>query len=178
MGFVVRLSVSIAETAAEVVAPMMGLSATHLFDPHAGSGTVLAVLLRHICVLAGLLVGAHRVVLGALLESFRVLPVGAVWGPSAAASPLTRLSADVLAAGVRIAIPVIAILFVAQVALAFISRAAPAMQVFNVGFAVTLAVGLAVLILLAPDMTQRLLAEWSRVGERFELVLAAFGRRP
>ena len=47
------------------------------------------------------------------------------------------MSADALNTGVKLAIPLIAVLLVTQVALAFVSRAAPAMQVFSIGFAVT-----------------------------------------
>ncbi len=178
MGFVVRVAISVAEIAAEVISPMMGLAAAHLFDPHAGSGTVLSSLLRHIAVLLALVAGVHRVVLGALVESFRVLPLGS--GASFVTSvPLAvRLGADALAAGLRIAIPVVAILFMTQVALAFVSRAAPALQIFSLGFTVTLGVGWAVLILTAPDLSHRLIAELSHVGGDLERVVLALAARP
>ena len=178
MGFVVRVAVSIAEIAAEAIAPMMGLGAAHLFDPHAGSGTVLTSLFRHFAIFLALLVGVHRVVLGALIESFRVLPVGASESIAVATPVMVRLSAEALSAGVRIAIPVVSILFMVQIALAFISRAAPALQIFSLGFAVTLGVGWVVLIIVAPDLTMRMIAELSHVGEGLESVVGALSPRP
>jgi flagellar biosynthetic protein FliR len=83
------------------------------------------------------------------------------------------MSSDVLEAGVRIAIPVLSVLFLTQVALAFISRAAPAMQIFSVGFAVTLAVGAVVLIFAVPDIGHRMIAEFSKVGQHVESILVA-----
>jgi flagellar biosynthesis protein FliR len=72
---------------------------------------------------------------------------------------------------VRIAVPVVAVLFMVQLGLAFISRAAPAMQIFSVGFAVTLAVGLSVLITTIPDTARVILVEISHVSSRMQSVL-------
>ncbi len=172
MGFVVRLGIAVAEIAAESIGPLIGLGVAQVFDPSiSGTHTVLAKLFRNFAILLAVVVGLHRVVLGALLESFRVIPPGAVSGVHATVPSLLQLSADTLAAGVRIAVPVIAILFMTQVALAFISRAAPAMQIFSVGFAVTLIVGMAVLILAAPDMGHQILSELSHTGRRIEALL-------
>jgi flagellar biosynthetic protein FliR len=81
------------------------------------------------------------------------------------------MTTDALASGVRVAIPFIAILFMAQIALAFISRAAPAMQIFSVGFAVTMATGGLVMILVLPDLGFELLGEVSRSGSKIETLL-------
>jgi len=86
------------------------------------------------------------------------------------------LSGDALNTGVKLAIPLIAVLLVTQVALAFVSRAAPAMQVFSIGFAVTTSVGALLLITTLPDFGYDVVAEMSRAGERIEaLVLAVKG---
>lgn len=135
--------------------------------------SVLAQLFRYLAILLAVLVGVHRVVINALITSFQVFPVGHVPNPGLAFEVILRMSADILAAGVRIAIPMIAVLFMTQIALAFISRAAPAMQIFSVGFAVTLAVGSVVLVLMIPDTGYRLLAEFSRVGPQIESILMA-----
>jgi flagellar biosynthetic protein FliR len=79
---------------------------------------------------------------------------------------------------VRIAVPVVAVLFMVQIALAFIARAAPALQIFAVGFAVTLGVGFLVILLCLPDTGQLLLAEMSRVDSRIETLLAALLEAP
>ncbi len=176
IGFVVRLTVAIAEIAAEVVAPLMGLGVAQLFDPkNGGSHNVLSQLFRYLAILLAVIAGVHRVVIHAVIASFSVFPVGTVPNPGYSVEVLVTLSSHVLAAGVRIAIPLIAVLFMTQVALAFISRAAPAMQIFSIGFAVTLSVGTAVLISIIPDTGFRMLAELSKVGEQIEHVLMAMG---
>ncbi|MEZ4224493.1 MAG: flagellar biosynthetic protein FliR [Polyangiaceae bacterium] len=172
MGFVVRLGIAVAEVAAEAIGPLIGLGVAQVFDPSiSGTQTVLAKLFRHFAILLAVVLGVHRVVLGAVLASFRVLPPGTASGVHATVPSILELSANTLAAGVRIAVPIIAILFMTQVALAFISRAAPAMQIFSIGFAVTLIVGMSVLILAAPDMGHQVMSELSHTGRRIEELL-------
>ena len=86
------------------------------------------------------------------------------------------LTNDAITTGVKLAIPILAVLLVTQVALAFVSRAAPAMQVFSIGFAVTTGVGAFLLFVTLPDFGYDVVAEMSRAGERIEaLVLSVRG---
>jgi flagellar biosynthesis protein FliR len=173
MGLVVRLSVAAAEVAGGVLSPMIGLGAAHIFDPHSkAQESVLEAALKYFTLLLATVAGVHRIVLGSLLESFKVIPVGFSFHVEAAMPVVIKLSSECIASGVRIAMPLIAILFVTQIALAYVSRAAPALQIFSIGFAVTLAVGFGCLTLILPDMAQRLLAELSRIPAQMELILA------
>lgn len=176
MGFVVRLVIAVAEMFASNVAPLIGFGVAQVFDPSTSSTqTVLGRLMRIYAVLIAVLVGLHHVVIGALLASFRALPAGTLVNPGLAAPALMDMGAGALLAGVRLSIPILAVLFTTQLALGFVSRAAPAMQIFSVGFAITLVVGTAVLILAAPDLTHELLVEMSHVGGQIETVLLALG---
>jgi flagellar biosynthetic protein FliR len=175
MGLVVRFALAAVQVAADVFAPMLGFGVASLFDPHAEvTETPLAQLLRQLAVLFALILGLHRVALGAVLESFRLLPIGAVLGPGGAAEGLLEASSAAIAAGTRLAMPIVAVLLATQVALAFVSRAAPAMQIFSVGFAVTLIFGGATLVLALPDMGTSIIEELSHVGPRIERVLVDF----
>jgi flagellar biosynthetic protein FliR len=115
----------------------------------------------------------HRVLLGSVLASFRVLPPGTVVDSGRFAPSLVTLSAAALESGIRIALPLLGALFVSQVALAFISRAAPAMQIFSVGFAVTLSVGCLILVMVLPDIAHEMASELSRVGPEIDDLLVS-----
>lgn len=174
MGFVVRLFVSIAEMAAEHIAPMMGIGAAQLFDPQTKQmQNVLATFLRNFAIVLALIAGLHRVLIGGVMASFKAIPVGSITNPALATPVVLAMTTDALASGVRIALPFIAILFMCQIALAFISRAAPAMQIFSVGFAVTMAVGALVMVLALPDVGYELLGEVVRSGNKIETLLVA-----
>ncbi len=177
IGFVVRLVIATAEIAAELIAPMMGIGIAQIFDPQTRNmQNVLGTMLRNFATLLALIAGLHRIAIAAVLHSFRVVPVGSLGNPALAVPSILAMSADALANGVRIAVPLIAVLFTAHIALAFIARAAPAMQIFSVGFAVTLATGGLVLILVMPDFGYGFLSEVSRAGYKIEdLVLVAQG---
>jgi flagellar biosynthetic protein FliR len=175
MGMVVRFALAAVQVAADVFSPMLGFGVASLFDPHAQvTESPVAQLLRQLAILFALILGLHRVAIGAVLESFRLLPIGAVLRPGAATEGLLEASTAAIAAGARLAMPIVAVLLVIQVALAFVSRAAPAMQIFSVGFAVTLICGSTVLVLALPDMGTSIVEELSHVGPRIERILVDF----
>jgi flagellar biosynthesis protein FliR len=179
MGLVVRFVVAIAEVCGEVMSPAMGLGMASAFNPATQSHeSQIANILRYFVVLIALLSGVHRVVLGGLLAGFRLLPVGSAGNVALALPSLIHLSSAVITAGVRIALPLVAILYMTQIALAFIARAAPQMQVFNVGFAVMLAVGLSVFALILPDVARAFVIELSQVATHLEDALVLFGAKP
>ena len=174
IGLVPRFIIASVEIAGEQIAPMMGLGVAQIFDPTAhGSQNVITSILRNLALLLGVLIGLHRVVIGAVIGSFRVVPAGAIHSTSNLTELVLAMSADALGTGVKLAIPLIAVLLVTQVALAFVSRAAPAMQVFSIGFAVTTSVGALLLILTLPDFGYDVAAEMSRAGERIEALVFA-----
>ena len=176
IGMVVRMFVAVAEIAAEVIGPMMGLGVAHIFDPLSGSSqSGLQTILRNFAIFLALIVGLHRIVIGSLIMSFDVLPPGSFADAELAAPVLLTLGGETIAAGVRVAFPVAAVLMLSQVALAFVARAAPAIQIFSVGFAVTLAVGGLMLVLVVPDTAHQILVEASYVGRRIETALLAMG---
>jgi flagellar biosynthesis protein FliR len=174
IGFVPRLIVAAVEMAGEQIGPMMGLGVAQIFDPssHASQNLVTSIL-RNLAVLLSCLVGLHRVVIGAVIGSFRVVPAGTIQSSSNLTELVLALSEGAIVTGVKLAIPLLAVLLVTQVALAFVSRAAPAMQVFSIGFAVTLAVGALVLLATLPDFAYDVVAEMSRAGERIEALILA-----
>ena len=176
MGFVVRCALAVVEIAGDIASPMLGFGAASLFDPHtAASETGLTRMLRLMALLLGFLLGLHRVVIASLLASYRVLPPGRVIDASAAALPMLQLTAETVEAGLRLGVPLIAVLVMVQVALAFISRAAPAMQIFSVGFAFSLVAGTAALIIALPDMAREMVVQLSYTGRRIEGLIAALG---
>jgi flagellar biosynthesis protein FliR len=173
LGFVARLSLAIAEIAADAIAPAMGIAAAQMFDPTlGGQGTVLTKLLRYVAIAVALATGFHHIVLRALLRSFEVLKLGTLHNPNEFTEYVATLVSETLVSGVALALPFLAVLLIAQVALAFVARAAPQMQIFSVGFAVTLGVGTALWLTFAPDFVEALAAQTERVQGHLEQLLA------
>lgn len=178
MGFVVRLTFASVEVMGSTVALPMGFAAAEAFDPSIGSSdSVLTRLLRQLALLVGLATGLHRVLIAALLSSFREFPVGKVIAPQAPFPLIVELTAHVLWAGARLALPLLAVLLIANLALGFVSRAAPSMQIFSIGFAVLLATGAAVLLFSLPDLAVEIARETDRASESLWRLLAALSAR-
>lgn len=178
IGMIVRLSVVVAEIAGSAVALPMGFSAAQAFDPTMGSmDNVLTRLFRQLALLLALITGLHREMLGALLSSFRLVPVGSSAHIEATFPLFLELGAHVISVGIQLALPLLSVLLMANVALAFVARAAPTMQIFNVGFAVLLATGAAVLMISLPDLSRELAIGYDKNARYFERLLVDIAGR-
>jgi len=174
MGLVVRITTSISEITGDAISPLFGLGAAAVFDPQVNSSvTPLTRLLNLLVLSLAMAAGAHRVVIGAMLTSFRAIPPGYVVDVNLAVPALVRLCATTLEVGVRVALPVLAVLLLTQVALAFVSRAAPTMQIFSIGFAVSIMVGCVTFIVALPDMARAMLEDILQIGPRLAGLIAA-----
>jgi flagellar biosynthetic protein FliR len=131
----------------------------------------LTRLFRNLALLLALITGLHRAMLEAVVASFRLLPVGSATHVEATFPLFLELCGHVLETGVKLALPLLAVLLMANIALAFVSRAAPSMQIFNVGFAVLLATGAAVLVISLPDLSRELSTVFDRDARYFERLL-------
>ncbi|MDX2055321.1 MAG: flagellar biosynthetic protein FliR [Polyangiaceae bacterium] len=176
IGFVVRLTVAVAEIMASAISPSIGLGAAEIFSPGFGNENLLGQFLRLFAISGALILGVHRQLLGSLLSSFRVIPPGTLLNPAPLGPVLLELTSGAIETGVRLSLPILAVLFVIQLALAFISRAAPAMQIFSVGFAVTIISGMAVIVIFLPELSQDLLGDASHVPDRIGQILRAVVR--
>jgi flagellar biosynthetic protein FliR len=156
------------------MSPLLGFGAATLFDPHTQAHeTPLTKMLHTLCVLLLVLLGVHRVLLGALLGSFHAIPVGTLVHPELATADIAHLSARAIVTGLRLALPVVATLLLVQLGLAFISRAAPSLQIFSIGFAISMVAGALVIVGSLPELAREIEVELSQVGMRLDTVLTA-----
>jgi len=85
-------------------------------------------------------------VLLALARSLEVLPPGAFHLPSGGPDALAKFSAELLGIGLRLAIPLVGALLLAEIALGLLARAVPQMNVFLVGMPARIGLGLLVFL--------------------------------
>lgn len=178
IGLVCRLVLAVGEIAADSIAPIMGLGAAQMFDPTlGGQGSVLTLILRYVGTWVALGVGLHQLLIGTVLRSFQSVPTGTLINAGALAPAVIRMTSEVLVAGAKLGLPFVAILFITQVGLAFIARAAPAMQIFSIGFAVTLGVGGILWIVFAPDVVVELMRLSSWAESNLHILIDALQRQ-
>lgn len=156
MGFVMRLAFSAVEMAGDLAGLQMGLGFANFIDPTSGQTPVVGGLLRLAAMLLFLALDGHHLLLGALAESFRALPIGPAPLAPAGARALLDWGGQIFVAGVALALPIIAALLATNLALGIMTRAAPQLNIFGVGFPLTLGVGLAVLYISVPYLVPAL----------------------
>ncbi len=143
MGFVLLLVFEAVVLGGELIAYSMGLSFAQLADPLRGASTpVVGQFLLVLTTLLFLAAGGQLVLLELLARSFRTLPVGSSGFGVDQVGALLRYSSTLFAGGLLLGLPVVTALLIANLALGVIGRSAPTLNLFAVGFPVTLVAGL------------------------------------
>jgi len=151
MGFAMRLVFAAVEYAGEVASQTMGLGFAVFFDPSTrGRSSAVSQFMALVATMAFLAVNGHLVLLEALAESFITMPITDTPFSSNAALELARWGGRIFSAGLQLAMPIIAALLITQVALGILTRAAPQLNIFGIGFPITLGVGFLTLSLVLP----------------------------
>lgn len=146
IGLSARLCLAAAEIAGEVVGGSIGLGFAQQVDPSSGHEVAAtARVLEMLAVLTFFAARGHHAVIAALAESLVLVPPGAGVSDVVRAHGL-ELGTGLVAAGLRIASPVLGTMLVVQLAIAITSRAAPRLQVFSISFALAASVGLLTLV--------------------------------
>lgn len=173
MGFAMRIVFAMVDLAGELAGLQMGLGFAAFFDPqNATSSSLVAQYLGILVGLVFLALNGHLLVIGALAESFQVLPMSAEWPHASMWMSLTQWGGQIFAIGLTLCLPLLAALLIANLALAVLTRAAPQLNVFSVGFPITLMLGFALLILILPQFG-RALEQPLQLGVEMMLRLAA-----
>jgi flagellar biosynthetic protein FliR len=146
IGMVVQLSFEALVFAGQSISLTMGLGFATLVDPQRGAQVpVLGQMFMIFGVLTYLAINGHLMLLGALAESFHTLPIGAVPGKDFLLS-VVLWGARVFDTGLLIALPAVIALVIVNLALGVITRAAPQLNLFGIGFTITLMSGFFVLL--------------------------------
>ncbi|MBI4578809.1 MAG: flagellar biosynthetic protein FliR [Planctomycetes bacterium] len=148
IGFGVSLIFLGVQLAAEIISHQSGILLGTVFNPMLDSSeSILSQLYYFVALMAFVAVGGHRGLVRALLDSFATVPpLGFKMTPG-----LTDLLLDLLTASFELAIrasgPTVVALMLALLALGFLSRTMPQLNILTVGFPLKLVVALVVMAL-------------------------------
>jgi len=151
LGFTMRIVFAGIDLAGELIGLQMGLGFAVFYDPqNAGQSPIVAELTGLLALLIFLALNGHLAMLALLAESFAVLPIGSASFPAAGWETLLRWGATIFSVGVLLALPIVSALLIANIALGVLTKVAPTLNLFAVGFPVTLMAGFAMLALSMP----------------------------
>ncbi len=138
--------------AGQIVAIQMGMAFASMVDP--ANGVSVAVISQFFTMLVTLLflsMNGHLVVFEVLTESFTTLPVGGGLLVNHFWELATRLG-WVLGAALLLVLPAITALLVVNIAFGVMTRAAPQLNIFSIGFPLTLVLGMVILWISLADI--------------------------
>jgi flagellar biosynthesis protein FliR len=152
-----------AKYAGRVAGVHIGFGLANVVDPVTQEQNTLIDQLQGMMVLVlFFILGGHRMLLVALGQSFHLIPIGQAALPIPAAEGMIRLFCQVIVLGVQIAAPVLASVFLTEAVIGILSRGVPQLNIFTVGLALRIVVGLLVLMATLPvfvGLMKRALAE-------------------
>jgi len=151
MGLIFAIVFEAFVIAGHLVSMSMGLAMASMIDP--GTGVNSPVIGRYymiIVTLIFLLLNGHVLVFKVVVDSFEYLPVGLFYFDQVSLKSIVLFGGKMFEAGVMVALPIVTALLLVNIALGVISRAAPALNIFAIGFGITILSGIIMLIIVTP----------------------------
>ncbi|MFT6260327.1 MAG: flagellar biosynthetic protein FliR [Bermanella sp.] len=146
LGFVLEVLMQIFILSGQMVAMQTGLGMAMMIDP--SNGVNVAVVAQWFMIFVNLLfisLNGHLIAIEILADSFFVLPVGGDTLSTDTLMAMARLATWMFAAATVLALPALAAMLVVNIAFGVMARLAPQLNIFAVGFPVTMMLGLIVI---------------------------------
>lgn len=155
IGFSVRLVFVAIELAGEIIGLQMGLNFASFFDPTSNAQvSAVARFFSYMAMLMFIAINGHLLILMAIVKSFDRFPVNGNFLQALGQMRLHEMGASIFSSALWIALPMIGLLLFVNLTLGIISRVAPQMNIYAVGFPVTLTVGMLGIVATLPMLEQ------------------------
>jgi flagellar biosynthetic protein FliR len=170
-----RLMFAAVDVAGEMIGLQMGLSFAVFFSPQTGGQTsVIAEFLGLLTLMVFIALNGHLMLIDVLVMSFDWLPVTTSAPGASAWALIVRYGSVMYATGLLLALPMVAALLITNTALGVLTRSAPQLNLFAVGFPITLSVGFLVLLISLNNLAPALQLLFERGFQAIDEVLRAF----
>jgi len=135
LGLGIMIVLSGVQVAGQIISQMSGMSLADVFNPGFDAEVPIISNLLHLVTLAVFIIlGGHRLLIGAMLDTYKFLPLGHAQLPPTLGTLIATLLADSLSLAVRGAAPAMVALLLATVVLGLISRTLPQLNILAIGF--------------------------------------------
>ena len=166
----IRALIGGAELAGHLTGYQLGFSYGSIVDPQSGvRNSMFAVLYANLAVITFFGTNGHHALIRAMAASYAQIPIGIGHIDGSLVTTVTGMLGVVFVLGVRLAMPLILVLLVVEVALGLIARAAPGINLMVVSQPLRLLIGLLVvasIISIAPGLIGRYVTPSLELGMR------------
>lgn len=151
IGLVAYLTLAAINMAGKIMDMQVGFAVVNMMDPTTMQQTgLIGTFLYNLSIIYFLLTNGHHVILSALAESFRIIPLNAmVWNESLP-QLINNLVAGIFLNGMKIAMPVTFAILLTNVGLGILARTMPQMNIFVVGIPMQLMIGITMVSMILP----------------------------
>ncbi len=153
LGLVVRLIFLVLEVGGEVIAMQMGLGFAAMVDPT--TGRQVPVISQFYVILATLMffsLNGHLILIQVVSDSFITLPIGVEGITRDDAWGVVTWGGWLLSSAVLIALPAIAAMMIVNLSFGVMTRAAPQLNIFAVGFPIMMIMGMFIISMTLSNM--------------------------
>lgn len=143
LAFITQIIFAAVEFSGQIIGMQMGLTISSIIDPTKGTQTqIMSVIQTLFATLMFLALNIHHLFIRAIIDSFKVIPLGGWHLNAELVSFLVQRTADIFIIGIRLAAPVMVALLLTSVALGIMARAFPQMNVFMISMPLNIGLGL------------------------------------
>lgn len=151
IGFVGQFTFAAIQFAGQAIDMQLGFAIVNVIDPVYGTQAPLVGSFNNLlALLLFLAVNGHHYLIAALYQSYQRIPIFGLSNMKGTSQMMIDLFGGMLVIGVKLAIPIVGAMFVADMALGIMARTVPEMQVFFVGIPVKIVLGIILLIIIIP----------------------------
>lgn len=151
IGFVAYISFAAITMAGKVMDMQVGFAVVNIVDPTSGQQIpLIGSFLYNLAVIILLVTNGHHMLIAALVESFRAVPLAGLEANISLALIIANFTGTIFLTGMKIAMPITFAILLTNVGLGILSRTMPQMNIFVVGIPMQLMIGLFVLSMIMP----------------------------
>jgi len=154
MGIILQMVFAAVVIAGQTIATSMGLGFAATVDPQ--NGVQVPVVSQFMLILATLIflsLNGHLILIEMLVRSFELFPVGLFAIPENLAGHVMNWMSVIFADALLLALPSVATILLVNLAFGVMTRTAPQINVFAVGFPITIIVGFVMILFSLPTIT-------------------------
>lgn len=177
IGFVSSLVFTAIQMCGQILDTQIGFGIVNVIDPQSGNQVPLVGNFLYILAIIFFIgINGHHVVLGALVSSFKLVPITGVVFNAAISQFVVGLIQNIILIAFQISLPVLAAVLLIDIALGILSRTMPQMNIFVVGVPTKIFTGVFVLSLVLPFYIFFLEKTFNGMYRNIYEVLSIFGK--
>lgn len=168
IGVLASIPLFTAQLSGVIMGQQMGLGLASVYNPAVDfEGDTLGQVLFFVALASYLVGGGLEAVFGALLSTFESIPFGGLGAGDTPLELLIGITSSGFALALRLALPVLLILMLESVAVGFIMKTVPSLNIMNIGFPIRILLGL---FMVVSSMVITLEVLMSEIGADLALV--------